>query len=734
MRTNLRLAVRALLRALSLTSLLSLPLLSLPLLTACGEGAWNNPNAPERGDESIYYSVIYAHPPKHLDPALSYASDESLFLQQIYHPPLGYHFLKRPYELIPLGLESMPEVEFLSADRQPLQKDDPAIAYTRYTLRLRKDQQFQPHPAFARDDNGDSLYLFDSAEASSVYPTVMDFPQRASRGVRAEDYIYGIKRLGDPKLSSPMLGFMGSHIVGLSDFTKRLAALNRSSWVDLSQHDVEGLQRIDDHTFSILINGVYPQFKYWMAMPFLSPIPREVDRFYHNPGFREKNMTLDWWPVGSGPYMMVKNDPNSEIVLARNPNYFEDYYPSEGSPGDAEAGYLADAGKRLPFIDRAHFRLEREVLPLWTKFLQGYYDRSGEVHANTSGYFDQAFVVGPEGLSLTEELRSRNLSISQDVKPSLYYYGFNMRDPVVGGYTEERRKLRRALSIAFDMEEYGNIFYKGNIIAAQSPIPPGIPGAKKGKAGINPYLYDWVDSEPQRKPIDYAKQLMSEAGYPNGRSAETGEPLRLFIDVQSQAISNTSMRWMSRTLGRLGVQVEFRPADWNRTREKYLTGNTQIYSHGWLADYPDPENFLFLMYGPESPLVCNCDGANNSNYENPEFDKKFERMRVLEPGPVRDALIAELVEMWRRDAVWMNAFHPLEYYLNNEWVHNTKRHGISKGTLKYLRLDTDVRARRQAEWNEPVTWPLMAGATSVAALIFPGVVAYRRRQRARIRE
>jgi ABC-type oligopeptide transport system substrate-binding subunit len=468
-------------------------------------------------------------------------------------------------------------------------------------------------------------------------------------------------------------------------------------------------------------------------MHFFAPVPMEADRFYHNPGFKEKNMTLDWWPVGSGAFMMVKNDPNSEIVLARNPNFNPDFYPSEGAPGDREMGYLDDAGKRLPFIDRAHFRLEKEVLPLWTKFLQGYYDRSGEVHANTSGVFDQVFIVGPEGLELSEEMRSHNLTISADVKPGMYYYGFNMRDPVVGGYSAEARKLRQALSIAYDMEEYINIFYKGNAIAAQSLIPPGIAGALEGEAGINPYVYDWVDGKPARKSIEYAKQLMVEAGYPNGRNAQTGEPLRIYIDVQSQAISNSSMNWTSRQLGRLGVQVEFRPADWNRTREKLMTGNTQIYSHGWLADYPDPENFLFLLHSPESPLICNCDGANNSNYESEEYDELFERMRVLDPGPERAEVVARMVELWRRDAVWLNAFHPLEYYLNNEWVHNTKRHGIDKRTLKYIRLEPELRARRQQEWNQPVTWPLLAGAVGVLALLLPGVTAYRRRQRATVK-
>jgi ABC-type transport system substrate-binding protein len=194
------------------------------------------------------------------------------------------------------------------------------------------------------------------------------------------------------------------------------------------------------------------------------------------------------------------------------------------------------------------------------------------------------------------------------------------------------------------------------------------------------------------------------------------------------------MNWITRVFEEVGVQVEFRPADFNRTREKLLTGNTQIYSAGWSADYPDPENFLFLLYGPESPLICECDGANNSNYANEEYDDLFRQMRVLPPGPERDKLVARMVELYRRDAVWLYAYYPKEIYLNNSWVHNNKRHGISNATLKYTRVDSDERERERILRNQPVTWPLYAVWLLLAGLMLPGVVAYRRRQNATIRQ
>ena len=257
-----------------------------------------------------------------------------------------------------------------------------------------------------------------------------------------------------------------------------------------------------------------------MALPRL--VPREADRFFAQPGMAAKNLTLDWWPVGTGPYMLSENDPNRRMVLSRNPNFHGQTYPCEGEAGDREAGLLADCGKALPFIDQAVFTREKESIPYWNKFLQGYFDASGI----SSDSFDQAVRVNVGGdVGLTDEMRDKGIRLLTSVKSSTFYMGFNMLDPVVGGLSLRSTQLRQAISIAIDQEEYISIFSNGRGIAAQGPLPPGIFGYEDGEQGIDSVVYDWVDGKPKRKPVEAAKKLMAEAGYANGRDGKTGEPL-----------------------------------------------------------------------------------------------------------------------------------------------------------------------------------------------------------------
>jgi ABC-type transport system substrate-binding protein len=465
---------------------------------------------------------------------------------------------------------------------------------------------------------------------------------------------------------------------------------------------------------------------YWLAMPFFAPIPHEADRFYAQRGMNDgRNLTLDWYPIGTGPYMLAENNPNARMVLARNPNFRGETYPAEGEAGDAEKGLLRDAGKAIPFIDRVVFSREKEGIPYWNKFLQGYYDRS----SISSDNFDQAVQISVEGqATITPEMERKGIDLRTSVATSTFYLAFNFLDPVVGGLDERTKKLRQAISIAVDFEEFISIFANGRGIASMGPIPPGLFGFREGEAGINPVVYDWIDGQPRRKSIEHARKLLAEAGYANGRDAKSGQPLVLSLDTVSRGPGDASrLEWYRRQFAKLNIQLEIRPTDWNRFQEKVRSGNTQLFFMGWNADYPDPENFMFLLNGPQSRAKTG--GENSANYQNPEYDRLFERMKNLDNGPERAALIERMLQIVREDAPWAGGFHPKDYGLSHQWVYNAKPNQIARNGLKYQRIDPALRASKRAEWNPPVVWPVVLILACVAILSVPALVSYRRRER-----
>lgn len=702
-------------------------------LAGC-ERAWNDPYPPaESGTNTLYSS--FAERPKHLDPVQSYSSNEIVFTAQVYTPPLQYHYLKRPFELAPFAAAAMPTVTHLDAQGAPLPYDAPAdkVAFSVYEVRLRPGLRYQPHPAFALRTDGSPRYVPIAADEARGLRSPMELAELGTRAVRAEDFAYQIKRLARPKLHSPVFGLMADYIVGLKAYGETLkkaqADLERESgagaWLDLRRFPLEGVEVVDELTYRVRLKGRYPQFMYWLAMPFFAPVPFEAERFYAQPLLAARNVTLDWFPVGAGPYMLTTNDPNRRMVLERNPHYFGETYPGEGESGDTASGLLADAGKPLPFIDRAVFSLEKEAIPYWNKFLQGWYDASGI----TSDAFDQAVQVGSGGqVMLTEEMQAKGIELKTAVAPSTFYMGFNMLDAVVGGASERARKLRQAISIAVDYEEYIAIFANGRGIPAMGPLPPGIFGYREGEAGINPVVYDWVDGAPQRKSIEAARKLLAEAGYPGGTDAATGAPLTLYLDSTARGPDDKArLDWLRKQFAKLDLNLVVRATDYNRFQEKIRKGNAQIFQWGWNADYPDPENFLFLLHGAQSKVESQ--GENAANWRNPEFDRLFERMKAMDNGADRQAAIDEMTAIARSDAPWLWGLHPKEYGLAHGWVLNRKPNQIANNLLKYQRIDVARREAQRAAWNRPVLWPLAAGVLLAVVVAVPAVRAWRRRER-----
>ena len=704
-------------------------LIWLSLFCISCDSVWNNPYPRQESNQLVYYDS-FSERPKHLDPVSSYSSNEYVFLGQIYEPPLQYHFLKRPYELVPLTAAHLPVAIYLDKNKQLLSEDSKPedIDTVRYTISIKPGILFQPHPAFAKDKNNNYFYHnLDITDLKNVN-TLADFDKTGTRELLASDYIYQIKRMAHPRIHSPIVGLMEKYILGLDEFSVTLKNIFKTKsdkeFLNLNDYTLAGAKLIDKYTFEIVLKEKYPQFLYWLSMSFFSPMPWEADLFYSQEGLAEKNISLDWYPIGTGPFMLTENNPNRRMVLERNPNFRGELFPIAGEDTDINMGLLEDAGKEMPFIDKAIYSLEKESIPAWNKFLQGYYDTSGIV----SDSFDQAVQFSAQGdAQLTEEMQQKGIKLLTATTTSTYYMGFNMADDLVGGDSERARLLRRAISIAVDYEEYISIFANGRGRPAQGPIPPGIFGHTPGKAGINPYVYYWENNRAVRRPIEHARELMLQAGYKNGISQVTGKPLVLNLDTPAAGPgSKAAFDWLRKQFSKLGINLVVRATDYNRFQEKMRKGTAQIFQWGWNADYPDPENFFFLLYGPNAKIDHN--GENAANYKNEKFDSLFDQMKSMKNTPDRQKLIDQIVELVRYDAPWLWGYHPVGFSLHHEWYKNAKPNLMANNTLKYKRINPELRKEKRVIWNKPIWWPVALVFITMIIILLPAFISYRRKE------
>jgi ABC-type oligopeptide transport system substrate-binding subunit len=731
----------------------------------------NNPYPDEKQDANVLYSA-FTDVPKHLDPAQAYSTDAAQFLYQIVEPPLQYHYLKRPYELIPLTAVQMPVPRYYDEtgnlipaeeadeietdapeDKTTAAEGEPAkngakrkIAKVVYEIELKKGVFYQPHPCFAKKDDGSyRWHNLKEEDLVGIY-SIPDFKSglEDTRELKAEDHLHQIQRMADKRIRCPIFSTMVEYILGYQEYSLELSQLidqaraerlARDLRGELQSHErdedknpivvdynaakLEGVKIIDDYRFQIILKKKYPQFRYWLAMTFFAPVPKEATLFYSQPLLRERNLTLNRWPLGTGPYRFQTLTPNYEIRLVRNELFRGEAYPTEGAPGDREKGLLDDAGRTGPFIDELVYKYERESVPYWHKFLQGYYDAAGVINEA----FDSTLHFSDAGVSLADTLKEKDIRLDIEVEPTISYWFFNMKDKVVGGLDEKNRKLRQAVSIILDFERYLQIFNNGRGIAAQSLLPPGLFGWRDGKAGVNPYTHDWDEKKmmPVRKSVAEARQLMVEAGYPNGLDPATNKPLTItFCNSWTDPKAQQRLSWFQEQFKKIDVELISKSYSYGQFQTAILEGNFQCAMWGWHADYPDPENFMFLLYGLNGKV--DYKGENNANYASPEYDALFKKMECMDNGPERQKLIDEAMEILRRDAPLCFGFNPTGFGLKHDWLRNAKTSPISYFTTKYHKIDGPLRARKRAEWNRPRWDVLLIPLAVLAALCVPAIV------------
>lgn len=568
---------------------------------------------------------------KTLDPVESGDMYSGGAQHQIYEGLLEYHYLKRPAELQPAIAEALPEIS-----------EDGTV----YTFRLRKGIVFHDSPCF---------------------------PGGKGREVTAQDFIYCWKRL-QAMPDSQGSWLLEGKVKGLDEWAEKAKQLLRPLKDKINDHypfehpsmreviaeEVEGLRALDDHTLRVELIEPYPQFLWTLAMNYTVVYAREaLER--HGMEFRRH-------PVGSGPYTVDEYWPfDLKILYVRNPTYRECYYPSEGEPGDAEQGLLADAGKRLPLLDRIEFHVITQSQPRWLRFIRGDLDR---VETEKDLWEE---VMTKDG-QLRKDLEAQGIRIETQPLADIAYVAFNMEDPVIGTPGGERaRKVRQAISLAYDTERWIDVMRNGFWgIPARGPIPPTVVGYVEE---FSPY---------SERDVARAQALLEEAGYPGGR----GLPRLSYEMTGTDAVSRHGSEIFKDCLAQIGIEVDLNSQTWGKFTEKIRMKQAQVFGMAWSADYPDAQNFLQLFYGPhQSP------GPNNSNYDNEEFNRLYDQMKVMLPSPERDEIIRRMLRLVYEDAPWSFTDHRVRYSYFHHWFRNYKYNDLESWAFKYYDVDKEAKRR-----------------------------------------
>ncbi|MCX7010604.1 MAG: ABC transporter substrate-binding protein [Kiritimatiellaeota bacterium] len=473
------------------------------------------------------------------------------------------------------------------------------------------------------------------------------------REVVAADFAYSMRRVMDIKNASNG-SWCFSQVVGMEEWRATTSGEKPTDY----DAPIAGLQTPDTRTIVIRLKQPQPQLVWILAMHYAAAVAREAVECY--------GKELGHHPVGTGAFILKSFRPNYRYEFIRNPKWREtkrvELFPVSHDPNDPP-DVRAAAGKQIPFLDRIVEYVVEDQATAWLMFLTGQVDASPVARDNFS------VVMGPNR-SLSPDLQRQGICMAAAPTMDTFYMGFNFDDPVVG----PNKKLRQALCYAFNEVGY-NQFYNDRITRPTGPLPPGVAG----------YV-----ARPQPYPLDLprAKKLLAEAGYPDGLDPKTGRRLQLTMELGSadDAEYRQSIELFCNFMDKLGIKIIANFHNWPAFQEKLERRQAQLFHLAWSADYPDAENYLQLFYSR------NCSpGPNHSNYINKEFDKLYEKARVMTDSPERTALYTQMANIVIEDCVWLMTMQPFDYVMRHGWMGNYKYHDFPYGMIKYYSVDPAVR-------------------------------------------
>ena len=539
--------------------------------------------------------------------------------ENLFEPLLTYDYLARPVKLVPLTAEAVPE---------------PEEKGTRYTFRIKPGIYFGDDAAF----------------------------KGQKRELTARDVEYSIKRFRDPKNRSQYAWLFEDKLVGLDE----LAEKAKNADFDY-EAKIPGLEVRGRYTISFKLKEADFNFLYVLAMPNVVPVAREVIEAYGTDTHAH--------PVGTGPFVLKEWVRRSKIVLERNPNHrgyeLDTRYADPKDEWDRRVIEHLRA-KRLPALDRIEIYPIEDDQPRFLAFLNREHDLIDE---SPIAFIHQ---VLPNG-KLAPGLAKQGVKVFREEQPELTFDAFNLEDPVLGGYTPDRVGLRRALVMAHDRDAEVYTIRKGQAIAAQSPVPPGI-------VGYDPAFRTGAQEHDPAK----AKALLDMFGYVDRdgdgwREAPDGRPLSLTFKYNVGGDSRARAELWVKSLAEIGIRLETIPVQFSDLLKDKKVGKFQMAASAWIADYPDAQNFLQLLYGPYTGQ------SNESRFKLTEYDRLYEKSLALPDGDERNRIYREMNRLLLAYAPWRLGVHRIYNHLQYPWVKGYKKHPILYTNFKYL--DVDVAAQ-----------------------------------------
>ncbi|HEY8069632.1 MAG TPA: ABC transporter substrate-binding protein [Burkholderiales bacterium] len=545
-------------------------------------------------------------------------------IESIFDPLLTYDYLARPAKLVPNVAESLPQI----SDQGKT-----------YLFRIRKGIYFAADGAF----------------------------KSGRRELTAADFAYSIKRFLDPKNRSPYAFFFEGKIAGLDELAAQAKKTGRFDY----DARVAGLETPDRYTLRVRLNAPDLNFAHMLAFPLSGAVAREVVEAYGD--------DINSHPVGTGPYLLKRYVRSSKIVLEANPGFRSqiwDFQPG-ADPRDREI-VARMKGKKLPLVGTVEISVMEETQSRWLAFERGETDIEYQLA-------DLAPTFMTEDGKLRPEFVKRGIQLDRSIDPEITYTYFNMQETIggqpnpVGGFSKEKIALRRAIAMAYKIDDQIRIIRRGQAIRAEFPIPPGV-------AGHDPSYRSSIRYDPQA-----ANALLDKFGYRKAadgyRTLPDGKPLVIRYSSSPSERDRQFDELVKRSLDSIGIRLEIHKDRWPDLIKQSKQCRLMMQGAAWIADYPDGDNFMQLLYGP------NTGQSNSACYQSPEFDRLYEKSRVLPDGEERNKLYRDMARLMEAHTPWILADSRYRNTLQQPRVFGYKKHPVLHAEWRYIDVDAKAAAK-----------------------------------------